>query len=69
MSLYTVYAFGFLVALFLGSVWSFLDKQKPPTVWEFLAKLFARAVVLFVLLVIIVGFFALVLGGMPGGAE
>lgn len=62
MSLYTMYAFGLLAAFFLGSVWSFWDPKKPPTVKEFLAKLLARAMVLFVIIVIIVGFFALVQG-------
>ena len=65
MSLYTVYAIGLLISFLLGSIWSFVDKKKPPTVKEFLAKLVARALVLFVLIMIIVGFFALVLGGVP----
>lgn len=60
MSLYSAYALGLLVALFLAAIWSFLDKQKPPTVKEFVAKFFARALVLFVLIMIIVGFFALI---------
>ena len=65
MSLYSIYIIGFLIALFLAAIWSFVDKQKPPAFWDFLAKLIARALVLFVLLVIIVGFFALVMGGLP----
>jgi len=68
MSLYTMYSFGLLVALFFGAVWSFFDKQKPPTKKEFIAKLLARALVLFVLIVIIVGFFALLLVGFPPSA-
>lgn len=65
MSLYTTYSIGFLISLFLGSIWSFVDKKKPPTFKEFFAKLIARALVVFVLIVIIVGFFALLLGGIP----
>jgi len=63
MSLYAIYAFGSLVSLFLGAVWSFLDKKKPTTFWEFFAKLIARALVLFVIIVIVVGFFALLSAG------
>ena len=65
MSLYTIYAFGLLVSLFFGAVWSFLDKNKPPSFREFFAKLIARALVLFVIIVIIVGFFALLFAGLP----
>jgi len=60
MSLYSIYAIGLLISLLLGSIWSFVDKEKPPTFKEFTAKLLARSLVLFVLLVIIVGFFALI---------
>jgi putative flippase GtrA len=65
MSLYSVYAIALLIAIFLGSIWSFVDRKKPPTLLEFIAKLVARALVLFVLIVIIVGFFALISGGVP----
>lgn len=68
MSLYTIYAIGLLISFFLGSIWSFVDKNKPPTAKEFLAKLVARSCVLFALIVIIVGFFALILGGLPANS-
>lgn len=63
MSLYGVYGIGLLAAFFLAAIWSFLDRQKPPTVGEFVLKWLARAFVLFVLIVIIVGFFALLWTG------
>ena len=65
MSLYNVYVLCLLIALFLGAIWSFLDKEKPPTLKEFIAKFFARSLVLFVLLMIIVGFFALIFVAGP----
>lgn len=58
MSLYQVYLVCLFVALFLAAIWSFLDKQKPPRVVEFVLKWLARSLVLFVLLMIVVGFFA-----------
>ncbi|SHI59720.1 hypothetical protein SAMN02745165_00510 [Malonomonas rubra DSM 5091] len=64
MSLYNIYTICFLVSLLLGAVWSFLDKNKPSKILEFIAKWLARSLVLFVLLVIIVGFFALVSAGL-----
>ncbi len=65
MSLYSAYAIGLLASLFLAAIWSFLDKQKPPTLKEFVAKYFARALVLFVIIMIIVGFFALIFVAGP----
>jgi len=64
MPLYDIYFICLLVSLFLGAVWSFLDKQKPSKMWEFIAKWLARSLVLLVILVIIVGFFALVSAGL-----
>jgi len=66
MNLYNIYILAFLVSLLLGAVWSFLDKNKPPSFWEFAAKLLARSLVIFVLLVIILGFFALLSAGLSG---
>jgi len=64
MNLYNIYILAFLASLLLGAIWSFLDKNKPPSFWEFTAKLLARALVIFVLLVIILGFFALLSAGL-----
>jgi len=59
MPLSTTYLIAFAVSFVLGAVWSFVDKQKPPRAWEFVAKLVVRSLFLFVLIVIVIGFFAL----------
>ncbi len=63
IDLYTVYAIGFFVAAAGASLWSFvLDKQKPPEVGEFIAKLLARAVFLLIIFAVLMGFLSLAFG-------
>ena len=58
-----IYKAGFVLVIVLAMTWSFLlDKNKPPTTGEFIAKLFARALFLAFMLVIMVGFLYLALG-------
>ena len=59
----TFYGVGLSVALLFALIWSFvLDRQKPPTIKEFLAKLAARALLLGFLVAVLIGFFLLVPG-------
>ena len=63
----TVYPIGIIIAFAIALLWSFvLDKQKPPTVKEFAAKLAARALLLVVLFAAVMGFIYLGFGGSPG---
>ena len=58
-----IYKVGFVLVIVLAMIWSFLlDKNKPSKIGEFIAKLFARAVFLAFMLVILVGFLYLALG-------
>jgi membrane associated rhomboid family serine protease len=60
---YTVYTVGVSLAVFGALLWSFvLDKKKPPTVKEFIAKLIARALFLIVLFAVLMGFLYLAFG-------
>ncbi len=55
-----VYTIGIAVAVVLALLWSFvLDKQKPPSVKEFIAKLIARALFFIALFAIFMGFLSL----------
>lgn len=63
----TIYPIGISIALVIALLWSFVfDKQKPPTVKEFAAKLAARALLLIVLFAAVMGFLYLAFGGSPG---
>ena len=58
-----VYIVGISVAVGMALVWSFiLDKQKPPSVKEFIAKLIARALFFIALIAIFMGFLSLAFG-------
>lgn len=59
MPLSSIYLVALGVSFVLGTIWSIVDKQKPPRAWEFIAKLVVRSLFLFVLVVIVIGFFAL----------
>lgn len=64
MDLGIVYTVGLPVVIVMALLWSFvLDKKKPPTVKEFVAKLAARALLLIVFLAVIVGFISLAIVG------
>ena len=57
MNLDALYSYGIPAAFVMAMVWSFvLDKKKPPTAKEFVAKLLARTLVFVVFLAVIVGF-------------
>ena len=63
ISPYYVYAVGALMTTIAGLLWSFVfDKHKPPTVGEFVAKLVARILFLFVLFAVFMGFLYLAFG-------
>lgn len=58
-----IYLVGISVAVVLALIWSFvLDKQKPPTVKEFIAKLIARTLFFIALIAIFMGFLSLAFG-------
>ena len=58
-----VYMIGISVAIVLALCWSFiLDKQKPPSIKEFIAKLVARALFLIVMFAVLMGFLYLAFG-------
>ena len=58
-----IYLVGIFVAVVLALIWSFvLDKQKPPTVKEFIAKLIARTLFFIALIAIFMGFLSLAFG-------
>ena len=59
MPLSNIYLVALAASFVLGTIWSVVDKQKPPKAWEFIAKLIVRSLFLFVLIVIVIGFFAL----------
>ena len=59
----TIYLIGFYVALIAAVLWSFVfDKNKPPTIREFIAKLIARGVFIGFVYFVIVGFVYFALG-------
>jgi hypothetical protein len=58
-----VYTIGISVAIVLALCWSFiLDKQKPPSVKEFVAKLVARALFFIAMFAVLMGFLYLAFG-------
>lgn len=59
MDLKTVYIIGLICSFLIAITWSFLDKKKPPTAKEFIAKLVARALVVAVLFAVSVGFLSI----------
>ena len=59
----TIYLIGIAVTVLFALIWSFLlDKNKPHTVKEFIAKLIARGLFIAFFFIVIVGFFYLALG-------
>lgn len=57
MDLMTLYIIGLLGVVLLAVVWSFvLDRHKPPTIKEFVAKFVARALFLALVYAILVSF-------------
>ncbi len=59
----TIYLSGIFIAVFFACCWSFVfDKNKPPTVREFIAKLIARGLFIAFIYVVIVGFVYFALG-------
>jgi len=63
LSIHSIYTIGISIVVVLALIWSFiLDKNKPPTVKEFVAKLVARWLLIAVLFVVIVGFLDLAFG-------
>ena len=66
MDIGSIYIIGIPVAILIALLWSFVfDKQKPPTVKEFIAKLLARALLLIVMLAFVVGVLSLALPDPP----
>ena len=58
-----IYTAGVAVAVVMALVWSFiLDKQKPPSAKEFIAKLVARALFFVVLFAVFMGFIYVAFG-------
>jgi hypothetical protein len=58
-----IYTVGVSVAVFMALFWSFvLDKQKPPSAKEFVAKLVARALFFIAVFAILMGFLYLAFG-------
>ncbi len=58
-----VYKIGFLAALSMAGLWSFIfEKNKPPSTKEFIAKLIARALLIAVLFTVLMGFCYLAFG-------
>ncbi len=59
----TIYTVGCIVAVLLAMLWSFvIDKNKPASVKEFIAKLVARALLIVVLFAVFMGFLYLAFG-------
>ena len=59
----TLYLVGLLAVVLLAFLWSFVwDRDKPPTVKEFVAKLVARALFLALVYAILVSFVYLTIG-------
>jgi len=67
MSPELIYEMGAAIAIFAALCWSFIfDKNKPPTVREFVAKLIARGVFIGFIYFVIVGFIYFALGSGYG---
>ena len=63
MSPELIYTSGVSVAVFMALIWSFvLDKKRPPSVKEFVAKFVARALLFIVFFLIFMGFLYLAFG-------
>ncbi|MCK4502726.1 MAG: hypothetical protein KAU22_06790 [Desulfuromonadales bacterium] len=63
MDLVVIYKVGLIVAVAMALLWSFVfDKKKPATAKEFVAKLIARALLIVVLFVVLMGFCYLAFG-------
>jgi len=63
LDLYSIYTIGISIAVILALIWSFLlDKNKPLTIKEFVAKLLARGILIVVLFVVVMGFLDLAFG-------
>ena len=59
----TLYLVGLLAVVLLAFLWSFVwDRDKPPTVKEFVAKLVARALFLALVYAILISFVYLTIG-------
>ncbi|RLB70286.1 MAG: hypothetical protein DRH07_08930 [Deltaproteobacteria bacterium] len=53
----TIYLAGISITVLFALIWSFfLDKNRPPTVKEFIAKLIARGVFITFIFIVLVGF-------------
>ena len=64
MDLVLIYKIVALISAGMALVWSFvLDKNKPPTATEFIAKLVVRALFILLLLSVVVGVVTMALGG------
>jgi len=60
---YLVYTVGAAFAVVSALLWSFLlDKNKPPSVGEFVAKLIARTLFILVIFSVLMGFLYLAFG-------
>jgi small-conductance mechanosensitive channel len=58
-----LYTIGISVAIIMAMCWSFiLDKQKPPSIKEFIAKLVARALFIVAMFAVLMGFLYLAFG-------
>ncbi|MEE4254831.1 MAG: hypothetical protein V2I50_12390 [Desulfuromusa sp.] len=58
-----LYTIGISVAIIMAVCWSFiLDKQKPPSIKEFIAKLVARALFIVAMFAVLMGFLYLAFG-------
>jgi len=63
ISPYQVYSVGAAVVCVAALFWSFiLDRNKPPSVGEFIAKLIARGFFLLVIFAVLMGFLYLAFG-------
>ena len=63
MSPELIYSIGISVAVLLAICWSFfLDRKKPPSVKEFIAKFVARALFLVAIFVVLMGFLYIAFG-------
>lgn len=64
MDLLLIYKIVIVVSVGMALIWSFvLDRKKPPTATEFIAKLVVRALFILLLLSVVVGVVTMALGG------
>ncbi len=69
IDIWTVYLVGAVVAFGMAAVWSFLlDKQKPPTIKELVAKFVARALLIAFFISVVIGVVSLAIIE-PGAAS